>query len=410
MDAEARSEYWATLALRHAQGIGPRSWTRLLKTFGSAYAAMQHLPQWGDAGISAEKKAQVASGSWRTTARQEWDAVQSLDANIILWHDDLYPKLLRELPDAPALLYCAGDVSLLRAPAVAVVGSRHCTVEGGRVAASIAQNLAACGITIVSGMAQGIDTAAHQVALQQVGKSIAVLGTGIDIVYPRSNTAIRERMLREGLLVTEFAPGVEPSPGNFPVRNRIISGLSLGVLVVEAALRSGSLITARLALEQNREVYAVPGAVFAKHSQGCQELIRQGARATFAAEDILCDLAVPLADYGIQQSALAPELREIALADIPAGGLESSIVYSEDSTAQFTSKIVPPVPASPLPEGDAGRILAHLRQKGECHVDTLCMELQLSPGPLNALLIELEIAHRVTRLPGARYCESIHAS
>lgn len=198
---------------------------------------------------------------------------------------------MRQLPDAPALLYCRGDGSLLRAPAFAVVGSRRATAQGKAVAAYMARCLSACGVTIVSGMAQGIDCVAHEAALGRVGRSIGVLGTGIDVRYPACNAGVFAAMEREGLLVSEFPPGAPPLPTNFPVRNRIISGLALGVLVAEAASRSGSLVTARLALEQNREVYAVPGPALDAHCLGSQDLVRQGARPVFNAEDVLRDLA-----------------------------------------------------------------------------------------------------------------------
>lgn len=414
LDEEARTQFWATLALRHTRGIGPRSCIRLLQTFGSAYAAMQNMQRWDEAGVNAHKRAQLQSGSWRVTARQEWDNAQSIDAHIILWHDERYPALLRQLPDAPALLYCRGDLSLLRAPAVAVVGSRDCTSEGLKVAAGIARRLSACGITIVSGMALGIDSAAHSCALREVGKSIAVLGTGLDVIYPPSSTQCYEILGRQGLLVSEFAPGVLPLPGNFPLRNRIISGLSLGVLVVEAALRSGSLITARLALEQNREVYAVPGPVFSKNSQGCQDLIRQGAHVVFAAEDIVRDLAVQLASYGISEASLGSDSDTDSAA--PGAGCADapSFAYpfeplpvSSPSPSPLLSSAVSSVVALPLLDGDAGRIVQYLRQHGKIHVDTLCEELQLSSARVNSLLIELEIAKRVNRLSGAWYCEHI---
>ncbi|MEG2171888.1 MAG: DNA-processing protein DprA [Desulfovibrionaceae bacterium] len=405
-DEQARTQFWASLALRHTHGMGPRSCARLLQTFGSAYAAMQCMERWGEAGISAAKKAQVQSGSWRTTARLEWDSAQSLDAHIILWHDAMYPPLLRQLPDAPVLLYCKGDLSLLRAPAVAVVGSRSCTPEGLRVSSNIARRLSACGITIVSGMALGIDSAAHTHALCEVGKSVAVLGTGIDVIYPPNNAQAYAVLAQEGLLVSEFAAGTMPMGRNFPVRNRIISGLSLGVLVVEAALRSGSLITARLALEQNREVYAIPGPVFSKQSEGCQDLIRQGAHVVFSAEDIMRDLAVSLENYGISGDALGPDYG--ASSDSWTAGESPPL----PSPRPVPSPAVPvqgvkPRTARPLPEGDAGSLVAYVRQHGSTHVDTLCVALNLPVARVNSLLIELEIAKQLTRLSGAWYCECL---
>lgn len=429
MDEEARTEFWATLALRHAQGLGPRSCARLLQTFGSAYKAMQNMGQWAEAGVSAEKKAQVQSGSWRTTARQEWDDAQSLDAHILLWHDPYYPPLLRQLADAPPLLYYKGDISLLRSPAVAIVGSRHCTEDGIKMASAIARQLSACGISIVSGMALGIDSAAHRLALREVGKSIAVLGTGIDVIYPQANAHVYTALSSEGLLVSEFAPGVRGIPTNFPVRNRIISGLSLGVLVVEAALRSGSLITARLALEQNREVYAIPGPMFSKQSEGCQSLIRQGARVIFSAEDMVIDLATQLENFGIRDADVTVQSLEGALADDDAPVLPEAPsppqrlrakkgqgakvtrvgLKHEESTALehcMSADTEGLATELCLPElkGDALRIVTYLQTHGKVHADSLCAALDLAAENVSSTLIELEISKHVLRLPGAWYC------
>ncbi len=291
---EERTQFWASLALRHSQGLGPRSVARLLHYFGSAYDAVQNTKSWDEAGIPAHKAAQFATGAWRTSAQKEWNVAQCTEMRILMWHHREYPSLLRALIDAPCLLYYRGDVSLLAGPCFAVVGSRNCTAEGVRIASLVTRDMTKAGVTVVSGMAQGIDRVAHVAALEGIGKSIAVLGTGIDVVYPQKHKDIYERLIHEGLVVSEFAPGTSPNATNFPVRNRVISGVSLGVLVVEGALRSGSLITARQALEQNRDVFAVPGLATSPASHGCQELIRQGAKPVFHAEDILRDLTETL--------------------------------------------------------------------------------------------------------------------
>lgn len=377
----------------------------------------------------------MASGSWRTTARREWDAARRLSAGILLWNNPLYPACLRTLPDAPALLYCLGDASLLRAPCIAVVGARKASEQGCRVAAHMARCLAACGISIVSGMAQGIDASAHDAALHEVGRSIGVLGTGIDRVYPQRNAGLFARMERGGgLLLSEFAPGTPPLPENFPVRNRIISGLSLGILVVEAATRSGSLITARTALEQNREVYAVPGPALDEQCCGAQELIRQGARPVFAAEDILRDLLERLRPFGIDRSVLDGQaLRQAAAGESPHPGEAGSGKDSDallPSSAPAAEKASPAQPGCPSPdrrnnaapsageqaaamppaaqpqfaalEGNAAEVVG-LLQGGPLHVDDLAARLHVRPASLAPVLLQLELAGRVRRLPGARY-------
>ncbi|HEU6435949.1 MAG TPA: DNA-processing protein DprA [Nitratidesulfovibrio sp.] len=306
LDAAGRAELWAALALRHSPGIGPRTVCRLLRGVGSALAAVQAADGggrgWAEAGVRPHRAAPVASGAWREAARQEWDAVRVCRCSILLWTDPRYPARLREIPDAPAVLYCRGDASLLANHAVAVVGSRLSSRAGRGVAADIAYSLSSAGVTVVSGLARGIDREAHVAALEEVGSTIGVLGTGIDVVYPPEHADVFAHMEATGLLISEYAPGTLPLPAHFPVRNRIISGLSVGVLVVEAAARSGSLITARLALEQGREVYAVPGPATAQYTCGCRGLLEQGARPVTTAEDMLSDLAPVL---GMELAALA---------------------------------------------------------------------------------------------------------
>ena len=313
LSPDARKELWATLALRHARGIGARRAKRLVEHFGSALAAVE-------AGLSSSRAWAILknipqrapldfiAGSWRADATAEWTAVQQHDCSFLLWTDESYPDPLRQIADAPLLIYYKGDVSLLRGPAVAVVGARRCTREGVAVSAFFARDLSRAGVTIVSGMALGIDRAAHLAGMEGPGKSIAVLGTGIDICYPPLNRDLYDLLGGQGLLLSEFPPGAGALAPHFPVRNRLISGLSQGVLVVEAAGKSGSLITARLALEQNRDVFAVPGHTMASVSAGCRELIRIGAKAVFNADDILRELAPLLALEA--QKALEQRQRE----------------------------------------------------------------------------------------------------
>jgi len=204
---------------------------------------------------------------------------------------DEYPQQLAEIPDPPLVLFVSGNLDLLKLPQLAIVGSRTPTPYGRKVTKLIAEEMAGGGIVITSGMARGIDSGAHIGALDIGGSTIAVLGTGCDQVYPRENKALMEQIARQGLLVSEFPPGVGPAPPNFPQRNRIVTGMSTGTLVIEARLRSGSLISARLAMEQGREVFAVPGSVLSKQSEGCHHLIKEGARLTTNVADIIEELS-----------------------------------------------------------------------------------------------------------------------
>lgn len=434
MDEAARKEYWASLALRHCRGLGARSAARLARHFGSAYAAVQAREKWGEAGVNKGQAAEFATGSWRVTAREEWDRARDLSASIVLWPDPEYPALLRSIIDAPLVLYCRGDLSLLQSPGFAVVGSRKATRHGRSVAEYMSRCLSACGIAIVSGMALGIDRVAHEAALARIGRSIGVLGTGIDLLYPPDNMAVFDAMERLGLLISEFAPGTVPHAGNFPIRNRIISGLSLGVLVVEAAQRSGSLITARLALEQNREVYAVPGPALDAHCLGCQDLVRQGARAVFCAEDVLRDLAEQLRPFGIDEQSV-PQQEEGLQENVPvpapapaatsavsqpgkASALQAAPEKSADSGPAVSSESELPTAASAAPPlnegeraaaehaagtGDSAELVEYLRQHGPTHADILADAAGLSAAAANAALVGLEMLGKVRRLPGARY-------
>lgn len=292
MNDAQRTELWASLALRHTSRLGPRTWKKLLDIYPSPYAAVLDAANWGKrTDISSRVISEFRSERWRGPARLEWEAAGAGGWRILLWTDARYPERLKEISDPPIFLYYEGDASLLSNPGVGVVGSRLCSRDGITTTRELCRRLSASGVTTVSGLARGIDSEAHKAALESWGSTIAVLGTGPDSVYPPENAALHERICNSGLVLTEFAPGTIPDAKNFPMRNRIISGLSLGVLVVEAAKRSGSLITARHALDQGREVFAVPGRVQARTSSGCHDLIRQGAKAVFSCDDVLVEIA-----------------------------------------------------------------------------------------------------------------------
>lgn len=292
LSEERREDFWASLALRYTNGIGCRTAKRLLVEYGSASAAMKDIKSWSSrASISARVVQAVLSNQWRDAARKEWDNAGQVACEVLLWADEEYPELLREIPDPPLFLYAKGDVSLLKNPSIGVVGSRRCSKDGIRTAEMLSRTLSASGVTTVSGLARGIDSVAHSHALSAWGSTVAVLGTGISHVYPPENSQLFFDIAEHGVIVSEFSPNMPPEARNFPLRNRIISGLSLGVLVIEAAPKSGSLITARHALEQGREVFAVPGRMQSSVSTGCHDLIRQGATAVFSCDDILVSIA-----------------------------------------------------------------------------------------------------------------------
>jgi DNA processing protein len=231
--------------------------------------------------------------------------------------DEEYPRALSEIADPPLVLFALGGLERLRSPAVAVVGSRGATRYGQEVAAGLARDLSAVGVSVVSGLARGVDAAAHEAALEGPGGTIAVLGCGLDVDYPRENARLKEQIARRGVLLSEFPPGTEPRPQNFPIRNRIIAGLCSGVVVVEASKRSGSLITARLAADFGRDVFAVPGSVFSETSVGAHELLRDGAILCRGVEDIFAELfptlgaPAPLCAPPVPPAELSAEARAL---------------------------------------------------------------------------------------------------
>lgn len=385
-----REEYWASLAMRHCPGLGARSQARLLRKYGSAVDACRNFKLWPQAKAACVCVERFAREEWRPGAEQEWRAASHSEALILLWLSGSYPRWLRELPDAPALLYCKGALDLLAGPCVGVVGTRGPSDGGRRAAAEFAAHLSQSGITIASGMALGIDREAHLAALGAPGSSIGCLGAGIDVEYPRANADVYARMRAQGLLVSEFPPNGAPAACNFPIRNRIISGLSLGVIVVEAAERSGSLITARLALEQNREVFAYPGTPGDAGALGCQNLLRQGARIAFTPDDVLAELADALRAFDIQPQD-APLMPKMAPPPKKSEPQEQCCPGAPAGAAALACD-----------GSDSAKILACLRG-GSQHKDILAARTGLDPGRLGAALLALELGGEIRLLAGGRY-------
>lgn len=362
-------EFWACLALRHCKGLGARTWKRLVERFGSAAQAVSAFPHWPE--VSNRVRDEFGRGAWRAAAEQEAEQARTLGLNVLPLADPLFPELLRQIPNPPLFLYVLGDQSLLHRPCVAVVGSRQSSHYGTHMADTIAAALSQAGICVVSGFAFGIDRAAHLGALRAVGSTIAVLGTGIDLIYPISNRDVWMEIAAKGLIVSEFPPGTKPEGTNFPHRNRIVSGLSLGVLVVEGALKSGSLITAELALAQNREVFALPGPANLKTYQGCHQLIRQGACLVQDGDDIVRELG--------------PRLHSYAHAPVQASTREHA-------------------PAAPeLDDPDQRAVFGLLRGQESVHIDELTRALNWPAEQVSATLLFLELQGLVKQLPGMYY-------
>ena len=351
---------WLRLTL--TPGLGAASIRELLKQFGLPENVLARprgelarlAPR---ASISAIDSEEVTRG---VAAALEW--VQRPGHALVTLADQNYPRPLLEIPDPPPLLYASGRLELLNHPCLAVVGSRNATAQGERNAESFARVFSDNGLCIVSGLALGIDAAAHRGGLAGAGSTAAVLGTGIDIVYPARNAALAEEIACAGLLLSEFPLGTKASAHNFPRRNRLISGLTLGCLVIEAALASGSLITARAAAEQGRDVFAVPGSIHSPLSKGCHALIKSGAKLVESAEDVLAELS------GFRRTGYA-------------------------STAHSR-------PSGEAPEHEA--LLVHMGFD-PVDVDSLCSRAGLSPELVSSELLRLELAGRIAALPGGLY-------
>ncbi len=341
-----------------------RSFLDLLKTFKQDSAAVfkSSNDELLSTGITPAQIKRIRSSDDRATDRcLEW--LQDPEHHLIRFNSQNYPALLAEITDFPPLLFAKGQQELIHHPQVAIVGSRLCTAGGKKHAQLFAETLAACGLTITSGLAQGIDAAAHRGALQQHAATIAVLGTGPDIIYPARHRTLAGEIAESGLILSEFLPGTGPAKHHFPRRNRIISGLSLATLVVEASLRSGSLITARLAAEQGRDVFAVPGSIHNPQARGCHRLIREGAILTENAEQIIEELG-PLLDFLSSKSS----------------SNDKSVVSLED---------------------EEQRLLKHIAFD-PVTVDQLCESSGLTIDKLSSILLALELKQVIESAPGGR--------
>ncbi|OIR02529.1 hypothetical protein GALL_154800 [mine drainage metagenome] len=295
------SEKTLWISLSQIHGIGSQTFCLLLKTFGSPtniYAAKR--TQLADI-VSDKIASAITLGPDRDIITDSLHWLSQTNNHLVTLADSHYPKALLEITDPPPLLYAKGNLSLLNQPSIAIVGSRNASVQGEKNAEAFAHDLCSYGLCIVSGLALGIDGAAHRGALKANGATIAVVGTGLDIVYPAKHRDLAHHIAEHGLIISEFALGTPSKPQNFPKRNRIISGLSVGCLVVEANLQSGSQITARLAAEQGREVFAIPGSIHSPMSKGCHQLIKQGAKLVDCIQDIVDELHLNNVPPSLQQ-------------------------------------------------------------------------------------------------------------
>ncbi len=375
--------YW--LALKLVPGLGTRTSVKLLDRFRTPQAIFRaSRTELEGAGVSGGVAQSIASGIVFEDAAGQHDKMAESGAVVITMGDPRYPQPLREIFDPPILLFARGRVELLQSLSVAVVGTRRPTPYGLAVAERLSGDLAHAGLTIVSGMARGIDTAAHRGTLAAGGDTVAVLGCGVDVVYPAENRKLAGELATKGLIVSEFPMGATAFPQNFPIRNRIISGISLGVLVVEGAQYSGSAITAKLAMDQGREVFAVPGNITNKLAWGPNLLIKQGAKLIQDWNDVVSELPAESRRHLIDRG------RQRILGEEGASGAGETASLSMDPVSELGNV--------------ARRLLASLQVDIAVHLDDLLEKVEdTSPSELIAALFELEMLGLVKQLPGKNF-------
>jgi DNA processing protein len=372
----------AWMALTLTPGMGPTRIWKAINRLGSAERVFEaSLTELEGLGMPAQSAQFIFEGKARVAADDELRRVAEVGGSVLTPADEAYPERLREIYDPPAVLWIRGNVELLARPGIAVVGTRSPSPYGAGMAELLSRDLANRRLVILSGMARGVDTAAHKGAIDAGGKTVAVWGTGIDVIYPKENKKLAENIVASGgTIVSEYPLGTFPAPQNFPIRNRILSGMSIGVLVIEAAEYSGTRITARCAMDQNRDVYAVPGNVTNKNAWGPNTLIKQGAKLTATWEDVWEDLPSQI------RLQLEDELAEAGQDESKTAGTAS--LFNE----------------TPLPEHER-KVLDRLRHDEATQLDDLMerLETELGSAEIFTALLELEIAGRVKQLPGKNY-------
>jgi DNA processing protein len=359
------------IALSFVTGVGSRTAAMLIDRFGTPASALDATAQALEAaGLNRDTIEAIKSPEPREKAAREIEELARIGGEALMLCDDRYPRLLRETYDPPIVIYCLGDLAAAFAqPAIAIVGSRRCSTYGRNVAEKLSRELAERGVTIVSGLARGIDSAAHRGAIEGRGLTVAVMGTGLDGVYPKENRRLAARIVEQGALVTEFPLSTPPVSQNFPFRNRVISGLAFGVMVVEGAERSGSLITARLAYEQGRDVFAVPGNITSAKSFGPNYLIKDGAKLVQTWRDVVEEL--------------------------PAD-TKAPILSAERGETRTKQTVIDEVALS----DSERRVLKMLNTDEPVHIDQLISRAGLSSGELMSVLLKLEMTDRIRQLPG----------
>ena len=398
-----------TISLIHLnmiQGVGLKTVQCLHDVFGSAARALQATPD------ELEKIDRLSPAMLDLLKRKptqypierELELIREYDCRVVTLYDDAYPEYLKEIETPPLVLYIRGELIPEDSLSLSIVGSRDAKDYGRKVSYRLSYQLAQRGFTIVSGLARGIDTSAHRGALEASGRTIAVMGSGLSFIYPAANSDLAEKIAESGALISEFPMGVKPKPRNFPRRNRIISGLTLGTVVVEASNRSGALITARLAGEQGREVFAVPGEIFSELSTGTHKLINNGAKLINTVDDLLNELP----SYALNRIP-----SDVSTAQMPRAETEASQEQSTEktdpkpATAQSPAKVQQPIQSAPPPGLTPDeRTVFDAIETPSSHIDTIVRTTQLPISQVSSVLLMLELKGIVQQLPGKQFAKT----
>ena len=387
--------YW--LALRRARGVGPRTCKLLIDKFGAPEKIFQlNAEEIAAAGVPRNTARSVAEFRDFEPLEKELCELPNIGARLVKWTDADYPPNLRQIADPPPFLFVRGTAQLSDPTCIAIVGARAASDIGRRMAQRLGLELAAKGFTVVSGLARGIDGEAHQGALDAHGKTVAVMGCGVDVIYPAEHRKLAEAILAGGgALISELPIGTQPLAENFPTRNRILSGLCLGVVIVEAAEKSGSLITARMALEQDRQVFAVPGSPLSGKTRGSNRLLKDGAKLVECVEDVIEELAPQMAS---PQTARPPVAARIAAR--PAESAPTPVTSNMSAGVASSGNIGEAAKALEVVADNAMTILNNLKDSEKLHVDSIIESSGLNAQTVLRLLVELELEGRVTQHPG----------
>ena len=386
--------YW--LALRRARGVGPRTCKLLIEKFGAPEKIFQlNADQIAAAGVPRNTAHSIAEFRDFEPLEKELCELPNLGARLVKWTDAEYPPNLRQIADPPPFLFVRGPATLTDSTCIAIVGARAASDIGRRMAQRLGLELAAKGFTVVSGMARGIDGEAHQGALDAHGKTLAVLGCGVDVIYPPEHRKLAEGIIAGGgALISELPIGMQPLAENFPTRNRILSGLCLGVVIVEAAEKSGSLITARMALEQDRQVFAVPGSPLSGKTRGSNRLLKEGAKLVECVEDVIEELAPQMIGRPrvAERTPVAPMIEQVPVP--PTSNTTVGVEVAELFQAPEDAKSIEG------PVDSLTTILNNLKESERLHVDSIIESSGLNAQTVLRLLLELELEGRITQHPG----------